>query len=83
VLAATVFSPSAISAQETPTDKITFTMGTLEGLIPPNPFKAAGGSEHAVLFLAYDMLSNFSQTTMEPTSGLASFPPERSANGKT
>jgi len=82
-MVATVFSPSAVSAQEAPTDKITFTMGTLEDLISPNPFKAVGGSDYEVLFLAYDMLFNFSQTTMEPASGLAFFPPERSADGKT
>jgi len=65
------------------TGKITFTLGLTSDMVSANPFKACCGSEYEMMFLAYDMLFNFSQTTMEPTSGLASFPPEQSADGKT
>jgi peptide/nickel transport system substrate-binding protein len=52
-------------------------------MVSPNPFKACCGSEYEMMFLAYDQLFNFSQDTLEPTEGLAYFPPEESADGKT
>ena len=63
--------------------KITFTVGVTTDMLAANPFKACCGSEYEMMFLAYDMLFNYSAQTMEPTDGLAFFPPEQSADGKT
>jgi len=83
VLVAAFLSPGAASAQSSPPEKITFTMGTLEDLIAPNPFEAEGGSDYEMLFLAYDMLYNFGQKDLAPVSGLAYWPPTHSADYKT
>jgi len=83
LLAAAALPWGSASAQSPTARKVTFTMGTLEDLVSPNPFKATGGSDFETLFLAYDMLYNFGQQDLSPVAGLAYYPPEESADGKT
>ena len=64
-------------------DKVVFTIGTTTDMVSPNPFKATGLSEWWALFLNYDFLFNFDPATLQPTDGIAYYPPEVSANGKT
>ena len=64
-------------------DSVTFTIGTTSDMITANPFKSGGGSEYEMFMLNYDMLFNFGQENLEPVSGLAEYPPEQSADGKT
>jgi len=75
-------TPSASGTQSN-AGKITFTMGTVADMVAANPFKACCGSEYEMMFLAYDMLFNFGEQTMEPVTALAYYPPEQSADGKT
>jgi len=63
--------------------KIVFTMGLTSDMVSPNPYKACCVPEYETLFLGYDQLFNFSKDTLEATSGLADYPPEVSADGKT
>lgn len=77
---------SSAATQSTPSGDsgpIIFTMGLTGDMVSPNPFKACCTPEYEMMFLNYDQLFNFSKDTLEATSGLASFPPEKSADGKT
>jgi peptide/nickel transport system substrate-binding protein len=62
---------------------IVFTMGVTGDMVSPNPFKACCSPEYEAMFLGYDQLFNFSKDTLEATTGLADFPPDVSADGKT
>lgn len=74
--------PGAATAQTPPPPgKIVFTIGTTEPMSSANPFSPGSYSETD--FLIYDMLYNFSVKDLSATDGLAYWPPERSADGKT
>ena len=64
-------------------ETVTFTIGTTSDMITANPFKSGGGAEYEMFMLNYDMLFNFGQKDLAPVSGLAEYPPEQSADGKT
>lgn len=79
-----VDQPSA-SAQSPANEgsRVVFTVGTTSDLLSPNPFTACCGLDYEVMLMNYDMLFNFSLATLEPTAGMAEFPPEVSEDGKT
>jgi len=78
------FAGMATADETAPDDeKVTFTLGNTSDMDTANPFKSGGGFEYETFFLNYDMLFSFSDKTLEPTSGLAEYPPEQSADGKT
>jgi peptide/nickel transport system substrate-binding protein len=52
-------------------EKLTFTVGVNGDMVSPNPFKACCGYEYEMLFMAYDMLFNFSPDDLTPVPGLA------------
>ena len=75
--------PAASADESASTDKVTFTVGSSSDMVTANPFKSGGGTEYEMFFLNYDMLFNFGQENLEPTAGLAEYPPEQSEDGKT
>jgi peptide/nickel transport system substrate-binding protein len=74
--------PSA-QAQSPSSNKVVFTVGSTYDLVSPNPFKACCSMDYEMLFMNYDMLFNFNVKDLTATSGLASFPPQKSADGLT
>jgi len=75
-------TPSPSPSEKT-TLKTTLIIGTTKDMISANPFGTAGDSEWETFVLDYDFLFNFSPQTLEATSGLASYPPDVSADGLT
>lgn len=82
-LIASFASTAAVAESDVAGDPVTFTMGLTDDMVTANPFKACCTTEYEMFFSNYDMLFNFSQETLEPVSGLAEYPPETSADGKT
>jgi peptide/nickel transport system substrate-binding protein len=79
---ACLWLPSTAAAQSPPPEnKIVFTVGVTEPMSSANPFSP--GSYADTLFTNYDLLYNFSVEDLSATDGLAYFPPEQSADGKT
>jgi len=79
---ACLWLPSTATAQTpSPANKIVFTVGVTEPMSSANPFSP--GSYADTLFTNYDLLYNFSVEDLSATDGLAYFPPEQSADGKT
>lgn len=73
----------AMAESDGPDEPVTLTMGITDDMVTANPFKACCSAEYEMFFANYDMLFNFDRDTLEPTSGLAEYPPERSEDGKT
>ena len=71
VLVALLPSSSAF-AQDTTTDedKLVFTVGTTTDMVSANPMKACCGGEYEMMFLAYDMLMNFSRDDLTAVPAL-------------
>jgi len=81
-------SASVAAAQSTPAASpsggpITLTIGSTYDLVSPNVFKACCALDYEFLFESYDQLLNFDKDTLEPTDGLAYYPPEESPDGLT
>jgi peptide/nickel transport system substrate-binding protein len=79
----TFAATGAQAASESPDEKVTFTLGLTDDMVTANPFKACCSTEYEMLFANYDMLYHFDPDTLAPVSGLAEYPPETSADGKT
>ena len=71
------------SPAPSPSEKTTLVIGTDMDMTSANPFKTAQPSEWETYVLDYDFLFNFSRDTLVATSGLASYPADVSADGKT
>jgi len=79
---ACIWLPTTAAAQTPPpAKKIVFTVGVTEPMSSANPFSP--GSYTDTNFAIYDLLYSFSVEDLSATDGLAYFPPEQSADGKT
>lgn len=84
IVSLTAFAGVTASAEtDASGEPVTFTVGITDDMVTANPFKACCTMEYEMFFSNYDMLYNFSQDTLEPTSALAEYPPDRSEDGKT
>jgi peptide/nickel transport system substrate-binding protein len=72
---------TAQAASPSPADKIVFTLGVIEPMVSANPLNP--GSYADTLLVEYDLLYSFGVADLAASDGLAYYPPERSADGKT
>jgi peptide/nickel transport system substrate-binding protein len=70
-LAGNALAQSSSPSASPSSGKIVFRVGVLGDMVSTNPFKALYSEEYEMMFNAYDMLFNFSQTDLTPAPGLA------------